>query len=658
MGLARRTAAPFSPIRPTGSTLSDRPMEQSSFLKNVPSPEVPHQRLQTAPLFWAQGADAASRLVGAALVILPVAAAALWLVSLQGINLREMNDLGLVSILPPLFYISVLLLIGSFVLNLAQPRVALGPVLLQTVILILILYGTPMLIEPTPRIHVTWRHAGFSEYIIRRGSVAPTLESYFNWPGFFSLAAFLTEASGLQDPIELTTWASVFFNLIYLAPLVLIWRAAVPYAKQIWVAVWLFYVSNWLGQDHFAPQALNFFFYLLIVGILLYAFRVTNPRLQLSVPGGTSIAQRSVGFVNRLLAIPFAPGGLPPGPGQTIGRPARVGLLVVVLLVFTAMVTSHQLSPFFTLATVTCLVLLNLVSLRGLPLIMVGILATWISFMTVPFLAGHTDMLVGNVGRVDEIVSANLLGRLQGSPEHLFVVNSRIVLTGAFAVMALLGGLRRIRHGYWDLAMAVLAVVPFSLLVLQSYGGEMLLRAYLFALPGLVFFAAAMVLPDALVKFRWWTPLLVGVLLGTLAAGFFIARYGNERMDYFTEDEVAALDYVYQVAPRDALLATASPFAPYRNQDLEKYRYRALEGRLFYGDVNHIEELAHETAVYLQERRGPAAYLILTRSQQAHAELFNGLPPGAWERLENAFAASNEFEQVFANPDAQVFLLK
>jgi hypothetical protein len=38
--------------------------------------------------------------------------------------------------------------------------------------------------------------------------------------------------------------------------------------------------------------------------------------------------------------------------------------------------------------------------------------------------------------------------------------------------------------------MAVLGVTPFLLPVLQPYGGEMLLRVFLFALPAAAFFVA------------------------------------------------------------------------------------------------------------------------------------------------------------------------
>lgn len=588
------------------------------------------------------------------MLVLPLTAAALWLVSLQNVDPRQMNDLGLASVLPPLFYLALGLLIASFLLNLRQPRVALVPMLLQTFVLVMLLYGTPMLVETTPRLHVTWRHAGFAEFIQRTGTINPYLESYFNWPGFFALAAFLSRAAGFENPIELAKWASVFFNLIYLAPLLLIWRVFSRNEKLIWMGVWLFYVSNWVGQDHFAPQALGFFFYALIVGVLLFAFQAVGPALPALLASGTGRLSSNGRSLGNLLTR-FRP-SLPYAPPL---RPfARGGLLIAILLVFGAMVSSHQLSPFFALATVTSLVVLNLVNLRGLPLILCVMLVAWLSFLTVPFLAGHTDMVVGNVGRVDAIVSANVLNRLQGSPEHIFVVRSRIVLTAVLAGVALLGALRRIRNGHWDVAAALLAVMPFALLVFQSYGGEMLLRVLLFALPGLVFFAAALFFPDLNSRGGWGTLLAAGILLLGLTGGFLIARYGNERIDYFTEDEVAGMEYLYDNAAPDSLILTFNPFLPAKHREFEKYRFRNLEGRVFFGDTTHLEQLVLNTAEFMAARRGPSAYFVLTHSQQAHAELFNGMPTETWAEMQRAYQASPKFELVFTNADAQIFRLR
>src|SRR5204863_1433745 len=115
--------------------------------------------------------------------------------------------------------------------------------------------------------------------------------AYHNWPGFFALTALLTESAGLERGIDLAPWASMFFNLLYLGPLVVILRSVTRDERVVWLSVWLFYLGNWIGQDYFAPQALNYFFHLTVIAVLLTWFR---PRGAASSTG--------FGWLDRLIA--------------------------------------------------------------------------------------------------------------------------------------------------------------------------------------------------------------------------------------------------------------------------------------------------------------------------------------------------------------------
>ncbi len=119
----------------------------------------------------------------------------------------------------------------------------------------------------------TYVHVGISEYISRTGTVAPGLEARFDWPGFFVLAAFLGQACGLGSTLDLAGWAPVYFNILYLAPLALIARTVTRDPRLVFAAVWLFEIANWVGQDYFSPQGLNYFLYLVIIALILTYFR-------------------------------------------------------------------------------------------------------------------------------------------------------------------------------------------------------------------------------------------------------------------------------------------------------------------------------------------------------------------------------------------------
>ena len=86
------------------------------------------------------------------------------------------------------------------------------------------------------------------------------------------LSAFLTQITGLDSGLDLIGWAPVAFNLLYLPPLLLVFRAASKDWRVVWLAAWIFYITNWIGQDYYSPQAFAYFLYLVILGVLLTWF--------------------------------------------------------------------------------------------------------------------------------------------------------------------------------------------------------------------------------------------------------------------------------------------------------------------------------------------------------------------------------------------------
>src|SRR5215211_324546 len=206
-------------------------------------------------------------------IALALCATVLWGISLEGIDVRRMTDVGLISVLPPAVFIALLILTISFCLILHQRQFHRPVLLLHIVVLVVMLYGTGTLVEITQGFAFTWRHVGITESITRSGSINPKIDAYFNWPGFFILSAFITEIAGLQSAISLAAWASVFFNLLYLGPLLMIMRSATSDKRAIWLGVWFFYLTNWIGQDYLAPQALSYFLHLTILAILLRWFK-------------------------------------------------------------------------------------------------------------------------------------------------------------------------------------------------------------------------------------------------------------------------------------------------------------------------------------------------------------------------------------------------
>ena len=567
-----------------------------------------------------------------------------------------MDDLGLISTFPPSLFASLFILCISFFALLYQQRFDRWTLALHFVILTFMLYGITALIQEVPRFHVSWRHVGIADYIMRHGDVDPQINAYFSWPGFFIFTAFLTEVLGLKHLIPLTAYAPFFFNLLYLGPLYLIFSSTSRDPRLVWLAIWFFYLTNWVGQDYYAPQALSYFFYLTTLGALLHWFRATDVQL-------TYIPKRlqSNRFWSKLIEwiswrfridrpthrASIASENVTFSATSSQTRLQRGGVLVILLLVFISVVTSHQLTPFFTILAVTGLVLINRCTTRDLPILMCVLTALWIVFMTTAYLSGHIDKVVGGIGSVNENVSVNVVERLRGSVQHLFVVRVRLVMTGFIYILGALGMVRRIRRGNLDLLYAILGLAPFALVIVQPYGGEMIIRAYLFALPAAVFLAAALFYPEP-TGYNPWQP-IVGVALVTLllGAGFLFARYGNERMDYYTPAEETAVEAVYDMSPPGSIFVTSADNLPWKHRDLEMHYYRVATPATQRRDTGRIIEI-------MTERPYTDGYYISTRAQHAYSELFLGEPVGAWPAFTQTLLKTGRFEPVYENEDALV----
>jgi len=615
-------------------------------------------RIQVARRFTARTAVAAppgtdastlARLFNPAILpaILALVAAGVWGGSLRGIDVRRMNDLGLVSVFPPSLFIALGIVLVGFCLALRRQPLNEGVLLLHVLLVIIMLYGTTALVEAYPRFEVTWRHIGFTEYIMRTGQSNGALDAYFNWPTFFILSAFTTRLAGLPNLLGLVAWAPVFFNILYLGPLLAILKAATADRRLVWLGAWFFYLTNWIGQDYFSPQAFNFFLNLTILALLLTYFAV--PHVPSSRPRAGVI-----GMLRRLGARWEGSTHAGPAPIHPLQRAALIG---VVMALYVVSVASHQLTPFATLASVTALCVFNKCSARSLPVFMVVVLVTWLSFMTVPYLSGHLGGLTKSVGSLHGAVQANLTGRLHGSPQHTFIVRIRLFMTALVWGGALLGAVRLARRRTLDPRYALVALAPFPLLILQPYGGEMLLRVYLFASPAVVFLLAALFYTRHARLTSWRLTGAVALMSAVLLVSFLFARFGNEKMDYMTTGDVNALGRLYATAKPGALLVGLTSDMPWKYKDFERYHYATVldldgtqQARVFeQHDLSAILHLMHG-------RGGVPPYLVITRSQEAQLQLFYGLSAGQIQRLDGALVHSSKLRMIYNDGTARIFV--
>lgn len=570
-----------------------------------------------------------------------------------------MNDLGLVSIMPPAMFLALIVLTVSFCLNLRTPEPAV--LLVHLLALIVMLFGVMSIVAEAPRFSTTWVHIGFVEYIQRTGTNAVQLDARFSWPGFFALGAQLNQLAGYDLAIPYVGVATLFFNLVYLPPLYLVLNSLTDNPRLVWFALFLWYITNWIGQDYFAPQALNFLFFITILAVVLHWFRANtsersrvSERFWLAEP-----LQRMFDTLEGWLpwarwlfqpieAAIFAPE--PPNSPSTPGQ--RTGLLLVVVVLMGAMAGSHQLTPFFTFFALTMLIVLRRTYLYGLSGLSLLLTTTWIAFMTTAYLSGHLNGLLEDLFAVSDVVAQNVAERTQVdvSAARQLVLNFRLLSTLGVWGLAGLGALRLFFARRLSLSAPALAAAPFLILALQSYGGEGLLRVYFFALAPMVLLVAGLFYSQNPVRPHWLTTASSTAAALLLVGAFLFTRYGNEKMDFMSNNDMQGMQRLYDLAPPNSLVLTYAWNGP--------QLFREVEQHTFYLVQDDYPDLTPEDlAVTLADPRHEASFLFTSRAGAAYGELFKGLPLGWQTALEDDLTASGYFDIVYENPDFRIYTL-
>jgi hypothetical protein len=241
-------------------------------------------------------------------------------------------------------------------------------------------------------------------------------------------------------------------------------------------------------------------------------------------------------------------------------------------------------------------------------------------------------------------------GRVHGDSEHVFIVFTRFAITAAVWGLAALGSLLGLLRRRWYPSHLLLAGVPFSLLMLQPYGGEMLLRCYLFALPPVAFFAASAFFPSPKSMTSSRTPVLIAVTSLALVSTFLFARYGDLKNDTFTKAEYEAVQYMYDHTVPGSVIVTVTSDLPLKYEDYEKYHYLTITRPARRGEVDAFVS-------QMQNDKYAGAALILTRSQELFAESYLGWAPESWPAFVQALSDSGKFALVFANEDSRIYVL-
>ncbi len=557
-------------------------------------------------------------------MIVPLAAIAATLLVCRHDNPAKVGGLGLISVVPwPVFLIGAVLSV-SFVMVLRRPEPEPLLLVIHVCAMTFLVHGVAALLEVEPRFEVAYLHVGITQVIINHQHPLTALDSRFSWPGFFTAAAAVVGMAHLGSALPLIRWTPLALNLSYLLPTYVIARTLLGSERRAWIVVWLFPLTNWVGQDYFSPQGVGYLLFLGILAVILAAFPSVGWRFE----------RRRLGrLYQRLIDDSVAR-----APAWTSGQ--QFGLLMLLTASAIALAMEHQLTPVVLAVDICVLAAARVTSARYFAVLCVMATIGWISYGAIGFWSGHLSLLFGSGG--SSAVSANVSGHFTGSSSHRFVLDERVGFSLVVWLAAAAGALRAVLgHRRLSLSTVILAVVPFPILLAQAYGGEATLRLYLFTLPFMLILLVgefprvieAMAMPKALA---------LAAISTALVPALLIACYGNEEFEQATPSDVHAAQYLYTVArPGSTLgLVVNNAFLSYTR--LAQYSYVALDSQVTRYSLDTPTRLLNAIG---GNSRG--SYLLITPAQRNYAITTYGFPTDWVTKLTAQLARNSHFRLTY-----------
>jgi hypothetical protein len=576
----------------------------------------------------------------AALVTL-LLAAGLWVYALPRIGFREMGDYGLLDRLPITYYASLLVLTAGFVLSLRRAGTAPWWPAAHCAALLFALKAPPAVLYDAVRYPWASKHDAIVNTLLGNGELRPgaalsgNMSAYDQWPGFFTLNAGLVRAFGVQSAATYANWAPIVFGLLMMPVLVLIYRTFCEDWRLIWTGVWIFQLANWVGQDYFAPQAFAYLLHLTVLAVVLRHF----------VRPGSAGRLRDRTYLDPVAA---------PVPPPTGSRQRAVCVVILAPLI-AAINATHQLTPVMLTICLLALSFTRRYRNYGLLIVAALLMLTWDLTMGRPLFVETLATVRKSIGELTENSRAGYAGQLTGpGPELAGTAN--IVMVLAIAVLAGTAVVLRRRLTRSALPLLLVSVAPVPLFAVNDYGGEMLFRVYLFALPGAAFFAAAALVPAvagtrrsrAKTLRRRTAAVALPTVLLMLLAGFLPSYYGKEKMFYTPPEETALVTRALDDAPDGSLILATSGSFPQalRHYDRLEHWFFAEQA------LPENEKMLKDPASYLAAGIPPGAkaYVVLTRTQDIYASGEGLLPPGGFETLRSKLTASPRFRTIESHP--------
>ncbi|MFE5875685.1 hypothetical protein ACFQ6H_10535 [Rhodococcus sp. NPDC056506] len=486
-----------------------------------------------------------------------VAALASWWIAVPSLSTAEASDFGLLFAASPFFAGAIILSVIGFAVAMSRRN---NRAAFFAVISVALVQRTATLIaSDVPLYTWTYKHLGVTDLIQRSHFLARGVDVYNGWPGLFTATAWFSRVTGVPD-VTVANWfatAAHLLMVILFYCMARAWRLDVPTAIS---ATFLFEVLNWVAQDYYAPQALAL--------ILVLAF---------------------------LTLV-----------GSSRDRP---NLVIVMIVVFSAIVVTHQLTPYWMGLIVVTLMVFRMFRPWWLTFVFAAI--------AIGFLVYNWDS-AGDFAKFSFDVTSNAKSNLAGAnltptAGQAFASKTMRFLTVGLLVSSAVTAFVMWRRKMPVFALVIVAFAPLAILAGQGYGGEAIFRVYLYSLVGcslLLAFPVTAVLRAsnaARVKLFIASIVLVGVTLSSSEA-YFGAWFA-----YLTKPAVVkAASEVLESADPYGVLRLPSPAWPDRPTQAylrlagldPKFDVQPEAATLFYGaDFASDDEYETFNEYFVADRR-------------------------------------------------------
>ena len=512
---------------------------------------------------------------------------------------------GLPGSIHPTWYLGIGLILAGIATARRTDGVEIG---IAVTSLVIVLTGTAAIVYDVPRLPWVQKHLGVVDYILHYGQVHPDIDIYQAWPGLFSATAFLSRATGIHDPIAVARiWPPIVDVLEFLAVRCFAGRL-LGNSYRAWVAAGVYMLAGAFNLDYFSPQAIA-----LLLALSLYAVVVP------------------VAAVGRSAAVQFR---LP------------AWRIAVVALLSLALAVTHQITPYFVVASLAVFVVFGLLRPVWIPLVPLIPAAAWAA---VNYQAWKTYFSLSDIFNLGANVqtpgaSSNIAGERPDVVLHLstFALAAGPFIVGVLAVLFLLRN-----HGRLEIALAACAASAGSLVLVTDYGQEGLYRTTLFALPWLCVLALGGG-QKALLR-HWFT--LVPVI-AVLSTTFLFANFALDGMFVTRPSQLQAERSFELTAPAGSLMmylgANDNPVdATYR------YNYVVTSEETPRGKIGVlINSLIQMGQDY------PRFYVSTSQAGVYAGELYDLYTPRYYASIDAALQASPRFKSVSDQGGTRVFELR